>query len=74
MLGNLIGGFITIVVGTSVMPVVANSVVATGNNNIGNVSGAAYTIVSLVTLFYALGLMSTGVAIAVSGLRQAGIM
>ena len=71
MLGNLIGGFIVIVVGTSLMPVVANSVSAAQT---GNVTGAASTIVGLVTLFYALGLMSTGVAISVSGLRQAGIM
>ena len=74
MLGNLIGGFITIMIGTSLMPVVANLVVATGNNNVGNISGASYTIVSLITLFYALGLMSIGVAISVSGLEQAGIM
>jgi len=71
MLGNLIGGFIVIVVGTSLMPVVANSVSAAQT---GNVTGAASTIVGLVTLFYALGLMSTGVSISVSGLRQAGIM
>jgi hypothetical protein len=71
MLGNLIGGFIVIVVGTSLLPVVANAV-ATAQT--GNVTGAASTVVGLVTLFYALGLMSTGVAIAVGGLRQAGIM
>jgi hypothetical protein len=74
MLGNLIGGFIVIVVGTSLMPVVANQVAGLGNNNVGNVSGAALTISNLITLFYALGLMSSGVALAVSGLKQAGIM
>ena len=71
MLGNLIGGFIVIVVGTSLLPVVANAVAAA---QAGNVTGAASTVVGLVTLFYALGLMSAGVAIAVGGLRQAGIM
>ena len=82
MLGNLIGGFITILIGTSLMPAVANSIFS-GLNNVNattgfigpnNVSGAGATVVSLVTLFYALGLMSAGVALAVGGLKQAGIM
>jgi hypothetical protein len=76
MLGNLIGGFIVIVIGTALLPAIANSVHAALDNNgtATNVTGAAYTVTNLVTLFYALGLMTTGVAIAVSGLRQAGIM
>lgn len=71
MLGNLIGGFIIIVVGTSLLPVVANAVVAA---QAGNVTGAASTITGLVTLFYALGIMSSGVALAVGALRNAGVM
>ncbi len=71
MLGNLLGGFIVIIVGTSLMPVVADSVVAAQN---GNVTGAASTILGLTPLFYALGIMSAGVALTVGGLRNAGIM
>ena len=83
MLGNLIGGFITILIGTSLMPVVADAVytsVRYNNGTIGgwltntNISTASSTVIGLVTLFYSLALMSTGIAIAVSGLKQAGIM
>ncbi len=71
MLGNLIGGFIVIIVGVSLLPTVANEVVAA---QAGNVTGAASTILGLVPLFFALGIMSAGVAITVGGLRNAGIM
>jgi len=71
MLGNLIGGFIVIIVGVSLMPTVADQVVGAQT---GNVTGAASTILGLTPLFYALGIMSAGVAITVGGLRSAGIM
>ena len=41
MLGNLIGGFIVIIVGVSLMPTVADQVKAAQT---GNVTGAASTI------------------------------
>ncbi len=71
MLGNLIGGFIVIIVGVSLLPTVAQEVnVAQG----GNVTGAASTILGLVPLFFALGIMSAGVAITAQGLRAAGML
>jgi len=70
-LGNLIGGFITILVGVNLIPTVANQVVAA---QAGNVTGAASTILGLTTIFYALGIMSAGVSLTVSGLRNAGIV
>jgi len=72
MLGNLIGGFIIILVGVSLMPTVANEVKAAQDN--GNVTGATDTIVGLVPLFFALGIMSAGVAITAQGLRAAGML
>jgi len=78
MLGNLIGGFIVIVIGVSLMPTVADQVwVAQHNsygNATGNLTGTASAIVGLVPLFYALGIMSAGVAITVGGLKGAGVM
>jgi hypothetical protein len=71
MLGNLIGGFIVIIVGVNLMPTVADQVEAAKT---GNVTGAAATILSLTPLFYALGIMSAGVALTVGGLRNAGVM
>jgi len=70
-LGNLIGGFIVILVGVNLIPTVANQIVAAQG---GNVTGAASTVLGLTTIFYALGIMSAGVSLAVSGLRNAGLV
>ncbi len=77
MLGNLIGGFIVILVGVSLVPTVADQVwIATEGAPLGgtNVTGAAATILNLTPLFYALGIMSAGVALASQGLRAAGML
>lgn len=80
MLGELIGGFIVLLVGVTLLPTVANQVDTARKCNStscetgSQLSGSASTIVDLVTLFYALGIMSAGVAIAAQGLRAAGMM
>lgn len=71
MLANLLGGFIVILVGVNLLPTVADQVEAAQG---GNVTGAASTILDLVTIFYTLGIMSAGVSLAVGGLRQAGLV
>lgn len=71
MLGNLIGGFIVIIVGVSLMPSVADQVVV---GQQGNVTGAADTILGLTTLFFALGIAAAGISIAAQGLRAAGLL
>jgi hypothetical protein len=70
-LGNLIGGFIVILVGVNLIPTVANQIVAAQG---GNVTGASSTILGLTTIFYALGIMSAGVSLAISGMQNAGIL
>jgi len=72
MLGNLIGGFIVILVGTSLMPTVAEQV-ATAQAN-GNVTGASDTLVGLTTLFYALAIATSAIGIATLGLRNSGLI
>lgn len=72
MLGNLIGGFIVILVGVTLAPTVANEVQGAQNN--ANITGAASTIIGLTTLFYSLAIASAGIGIATVGLRQAGLM
>ena len=74
MLGNLIGGFITILIGVNLIGPVANDVYSAINTNGTNVTGATSTILGLTPLFFSLGIMSTGVAIAVGGLKNAGVM
>lgn len=70
-LANLIGGFVVILIGVNLLPTVADQVAAAQG---GNVTGAASTIVGLTTIFYALGIMAAGVALAVGGLRNAGLV
>lgn len=71
MLGNLIGGFIVILVGTSLLPTVANQVASSQS---GNVTGAASTLIGLTTLFYALAIATSAIGIAAQGLRNSGLM
>ena len=71
MLGNLIGGFIVIIIGVNLIGTIADEVFAA---QAGNVTGAASTILGLTPLFFALGIMSAGIALAVGGLRNAGLV
>ena len=72
MLGNLIGGFIVILVGTSLAPTVAQQVgLAQGD---GNITGASDTLLGLTTLFYNLSIASSAIGIAAQGLRNSGLM
>ena len=71
MLANLLGGFIVILVGVNLIPTVADQIETATT---GNVTGASATILDLTTIFFALGIMSAGVSLAVSGLRNAGMV
>lgn len=71
VLGNMIGGFITIIVGVNLIPTVANQVEAA---SAGNVTGAAATLLDLTTLFFALSIMATAISTGVSALRQSGLV
>lgn len=70
-LGRLLEGFITILIGVNLIPSVADQVVGA---RAGNVTGSSGTILALVTLFFALGIMVAGVNIAVGGLQDVGLI
>jgi len=72
MLGNLIGGFIVILVGATLAPTVADEVKGAQNN--GNITGASSTIIGLTTLFYCLSVATAAIGIATIGLRNSGLM
>jgi|TARA_Y100000310_G_scaffold342241_1_gene444496 hypothetical protein len=79
MLGNLIGGFIVITIGVNLIPALANSIIdARFHNGSGvdptNVTGVSSTLINLSTLFFALGIMASGVSLAVNGLRNSGLI
>jgi len=76
MLGNLLGGFIVIVVGVNLIGTVADQVYEAryiGSSG-ANVTGAAGTILGLTPMFFVLGIMAAGVALTIGGLRNAGVM
>ncbi len=78
-LGRLLEGFITILVGVNLIPSVADAVTAATNNGSGvgigvNVTGSSATILGLVTLFFALGILIAGVNIAIGGLQDVGLV
>ena len=79
MIGNLVGGFIVILVGIVLAGPVANEVSGARGNATGlglgvNITGSTSTILGLTTLFYALAVATTGIGIATAGLRKAGLM
>jgi hypothetical protein len=79
MLGNLVGGFIVILIGTTLAPVIATQVwVATTNGTAGVLNGnqttASATVLGLTTLFYNLAIASSAIGIAAQGLKNSGLM
>ena len=78
VLGNLISGFIVILVGVTLIPVLADQVIFAqeGNNasTVTNVTGAASTLIGLTTLFFAIGIMAAGIDMAMRGLKNAGLV
>ncbi len=72
MLGNLIGSFIVILVGTSLAPTVAQQV-GTAQAD-GNITGASDTLLGLTTLFYCLSIATAAIGSAAIGLRNSGLM
>ncbi len=72
MLGNIIGGFIVILVGTALLPTVAQQVGLAQAD--GNVTGASDTLVGLTTLFFSLAVATSAIGIAAQGLRQSGLV
>lgn len=70
VLGNMIGGFIVIVVGVNLLPTVAGQITTAQNN----VTGAASTLLDLTTLFFALSIMANAISMGVSALRQSGLV
>ena len=65
MLGNIIGGFIVILVGVTLAPTIANEVAGAQANT--NITGASSTILGLTTLFYNLSIAATAIGIAAQG-------
>ena len=72
MLGSLIGGFIVILIGITLIPMVAQEVstaTAEGGMNVSGIGGTLGDMTGLISIFMALGIAIAGVAIVFQGLR-----
>ncbi len=65
-LGNLIGGFIVVIIGVNLIPTMASQVVAA---QAGNVTGAASTILGLTSTLFVLGITAAAVSMVVFAYR-----
>ena len=76
MIANLIGGFVSIIIGVSLICPIATqvNVVAATNGALYNSSTWGATVLQLVPGFFALGILGIGIAVTYSSLRQAGIV
>lgn len=76
MIANLIGGFVAILIGTSLISPVSEQVTSASSDygDLYNSSTWGATVLKLVPGFFALGIMGIGVAVTYSSLRQAGIV
>ena len=74
-LGNLIAGFIVILVSVVLIPTVADEInVATTGGNQEDSTNKSSTILNLVKIFFALGILMAGISLAVSGWRRSGLL
>ena len=76
MIANLIGGFISILVGTSLIGPVAtevNTASAAGTNLSTNTAWGA-SVLKLVPGFFAIGILGIGIAVTYGALRDAGVL
>jgi len=80
MIGRLIGGFVSILIGVSLIGPVSNEVYAATHNSTGpggnltTTSSWGATVLELVPGFFALGILGIGIAITYGSMRDAGVL
>lgn len=76
MIARLIGGFVAILVGVSVIGPIADEVYTstTASSDLQNSSSWGATVLKLVPGFFALGILGLGIAVTYGSLRDTGIV
>ena len=76
MISRLIGGFVSILIGVSLIGPVADeiSVAAASSSALSNSSSWGATVLKLVPGFFALGILGIGIAVTYGSLRDAGVV
>jgi hypothetical protein len=76
MINRLIGGFVAILIGVSLVGPIStqvNTVAATGGD-LYNASSWGATVLKMVPGFFALGILGIGIAVTYGSLRDAGVV
>jgi hypothetical protein len=76
MINRLIGGFVAILVGVSLIGPIATEVntVTAANTALSNASSWGATVLKMVPGFFALGILGIGIAVTYGSLRDAGVV
>jgi hypothetical protein len=76
MIANLIGGFVSILVGVSLIGPISQEVnsASVSGSALSNASSWGATVLKLVPGFFALGILGIGLAVTYASLRQAGVL
>jgi len=76
MINRLIGGFVAILIGTSLIGPIADQVntAAATYGSLYNSSTWAATVLKMVPGFFALGILGIGIAVTYGSLRDAGVV
>lgn len=76
MINRLIGGFVAILIGVSLIGPIADQVntAAVATSNLSLMSSWGATVLKMVPGFFALGILGIGIAITYGSLRDAGVV
>jgi hypothetical protein len=76
MINRLIGGFVAILVGTSLVGPISDQVAGASiaGGNLTTVSPWGSTVLRMVPGFFALGILGIGIAVCYGALRDAGVV
>ena len=76
MISRLIGGFVAILVGVSLIGPISTEVntQAASSGNLSTVTSWGATVLNLVPGFFALGILGIGIAVTYGSLRDAGVV
>lgn len=76
MINRLIGGFVAILIGVSLVGPIADQVNAVANTggSLYNATTWAATVLKMVPGFFALGILGIGIAVTYGSLRDAGVV
>ena len=76
MISRLIGGFVSILLGVSLIGPISEEVntAAATTSNLSDITSWGSTVLKLVPGFFALGILGIGIAVTYGSLRDAGVV